>query len=629
MPLKHLKKIALLFLTFLFLYFPRPSFAAGDFSYLIERTYSVRSNKQTIHVTERRIVTNNTSEYIIPAGSKEIISITTFKQGNIAKEIQLKRKTLRITDDNGSPLKYSVSQSGMSLNVTVSYPQTLSHNDSQVFQTEYDTNELIEVVGKVTNVYTPGLASYKELATDPRTGTTTQILYKTFLEVPSALGKTTFILPSPKKTTKSTTTNIYEFSTKSITGKNVWLQIGQDQIYKFKMEQISPKMDFSTPDELKFLSQVKYSLLLPRSYTETNQKVLFTKVDPMPKEITTDSDGNVKATFYLDATKENKITIEGYITIALSNDGQKPPASTTIQDIKNAIGMEKYTLPAKYWESDNPQIRAKANELLKSSSVLETLQNDYKFIVSSIDYSKFKFGSANKRQGALATLNGGDSVCMEYSDLLIALARAQGIPARAAYGYGYDPKQTPDKQENHQWVEVWLPDYGWLSIDPTWGETGREFIGQDLDHVLWYVASENPETPQPLEIVAATVSGSIKSTTFEIGATDKIPAGTELTSLDDLVQQVKKSTPQIEKFARLIQTSSIGRSLVIILPPAVIILVIVIVISIISNLIKKLRSRRQPTIASIPPMQPRPIPPVSQPAKTGNSTPTPPISQGN
>ena len=55
---------------------------------------------------------------------------------------------------------------------------------------------------------------------------------------------------------------------------------------------------------------------------------------------------------------------------------------------------------------------------------------------------------------------------MEYSDLFLTLARAQGIPARAAFGYGYDARIGENQQDAHQWVQVYLPGMKeWLSID--------------------------------------------------------------------------------------------------------------------------------------------------------------------
>ncbi|MCS7109185.1 MAG: transglutaminase-like domain-containing protein [Candidatus Micrarchaeota archaeon] len=54
-------------------------------------------------------------------------------------------------------------------------------------------------------------------------------------------------------------------------------------------------------------------------------------------------------------------------------------------------------------------------------------------------------------------------VCDEFSNLLASLARAKGYPTRVIIGYVYiDRKWIP-----HAWVEVFIPQYGWVEIDPT------------------------------------------------------------------------------------------------------------------------------------------------------------------
>jgi hypothetical protein len=95
---------------------------------------------------------------------------------------------------------------------------------------------------------------------------------------------------------------------------------------------------------------------------------------------------------------------------------------------------------------------------------------------------------------------------MEYSDLLITLLRAQGIPTRAVFGYGYDPSKKNTLPEKHQWVQAYVEDKGWISIDPTWGNTSRRFIGSDFDHFSWFYSTNNVDTP-PEGIRLGAVTG--------------------------------------------------------------------------------------------------------------------------
>ena len=133
------------------------------------------------------------------------------------------------------------------------------------------------------------------------------------------------------------------------------------------------------------------------------------------------------------------------------------------------------------------------------TDIYKIIDKTYMFVIDRIDYSFVKKNGLNNRQGALATLSGGAAVCMEYSDLFITLLRAQGVPARAAFGYGFgtsDYDARADRSINHQWAEVYIPKLNtWVNIDTTWGEFGNDLLGGDLNHFYSHVASIDPETP--------------------------------------------------------------------------------------------------------------------------------------
>jgi transglutaminase-like putative cysteine protease len=61
-------------------------------------------------------------------------------------------------------------------------------------------------------------------------------------------------------------------------------------------------------------------------------------------------------------------------------------------------------------------------------------------------------------------LEQGKGVCQDFTHLMIALLRSLGLPARYVSGYLHRPNK---ESQSHAWCEVWLPDLGWLGIDPT------------------------------------------------------------------------------------------------------------------------------------------------------------------
>ena len=70
-----------------------------------------------------------------------------------------------------------------------------------------------------------------------------------------------------------------------------------------------------------------------------------------------------------------------------------------------------------------------------------------------------------------------EGVCQDISQLMIAIARSKGIPARYVSGYLYvAPNATRRLVDNatHAWVDCYLPGSGWCTFDPTNPEGTQE-----------------------------------------------------------------------------------------------------------------------------------------------------------
>ncbi len=66
--------------------------------------------------------------------------------------------------------------------------------------------------------------------------------------------------------------------------------------------------------------------------------------------------------------------------------------------------------------------------------------------------------------------------CQQFASAMTVMLRTLGIPARIAVGYtagvavdGVDDTYEITTKNSHAWVEVWFPNYGWLSFEPTPG----------------------------------------------------------------------------------------------------------------------------------------------------------------
>lgn len=58
-------------------------------------------------------------------------------------------------------------------------------------------------------------------------------------------------------------------------------------------------------------------------------------------------------------------------------------------------------------------------------------------------------------------------VCQDYSHLMLGILRQQGIPSRYVSGYLSQEHEFMGSAQLHAWVEVLIPQLGWVGFDPT------------------------------------------------------------------------------------------------------------------------------------------------------------------
>lgn len=114
--------------------------------------------------------------------------------------------------------------------------------------------------------------------------------------------------------------------------------------------------------------------------------------------------------------------------------------------------------PSRYCESDRLQQFVNDSFMEQGGSDGERIEVMADWICAHLTYTP---GASTTTTTAVDTFLSRRGVCRDYAHLMIAFARAAGIPARAVsvYAPGLDP------QDFHAVVEVWL-DGGWHLIDP-------------------------------------------------------------------------------------------------------------------------------------------------------------------
>lgn len=76
-------------------------------------------------------------------------------------------------------------------------------------------------------------------------------------------------------------------------------------------------------------------------------------------------------------------------------------------------------------------------------------------------------------------LERGNGSCSEYSFVFIAMCRAAGIPARYVGSIVVRKDDASYDDVFHRWVEIYLPGYGWLPVDPSRGDKPDEVDRSD------------------------------------------------------------------------------------------------------------------------------------------------------
>ena len=587
---------------------------ASSYDFHIEHNmdiqYSKNSDYVTIEIEYIREVIN--SKYFFPASGEKtfvIPDILSQTESQISTERNFKKESISVKDSNSKTLSYSteeVEDEGIYVLVP-NYKQTTKNSPYKIYIT-YKTHDYVDVVNQNIVLQAPSLSQGTEFEiTHEETNTKTDIDYTLDIVVDNEIGQLAKIWPTTYTVDSTNTQTIYTFPSDSRLGKNPYLEFGVSQIYRFELEYNAPKTDSLVPekytDTFNVLSKNIFEISLPRYFDETDQTVKIGDISPTPTKIGRDTDGNIIATFEVNANNQNTISIIGYIWVE-QNPLDDPklipnPEINTYQDkILADQNLGKYLTSTQYWQVDDTYIQQEAQSLKQDKThLLDLIRADYIYINEKLDYDQSKAGSSNDRIGAKEALEGGGAVCMEYADAMITILRAQGIAARAALGYANlkDLAHTSDTQVRHQWVQVWIPDYGWLSIDPTL-ESENMDIGQSIDRILW--ETFNGEDLSNTKIYSADSLENIDELLFNISIyaieekdienIDALQTYEEISPIEEISQD--NIGDWLNKFFK---ASSIGRSMAVVAPILIVLVILITLLFLIRILIRKIKRKRK------------------------------------
>lgn len=439
----------IIFLIFSISLFMPSNAIASDSKYLIsvKATYEI-SEKGNTHATYNVTLKNRSSDTYAP-------SITLSTEGFTPTEFTAFQGGLPLKTEKGeNSVKLFLKQPAVGLGASTKFvysfnDQTLATNNKNMWK-----------------VRIPEISSLSEYES-----------YTVNVKVPDSIAKNTYLSPTPTKTTNLKGVHDFYFDGSKLTSP-LTVFLGEYESYKFEIDREVANDGFFTKT---------YTLLIPPE--TAYQTVSVSEFTPIPKNVYLDQDGNWVSEITLKPRQTTKISVKGFVKVF-----QKPREGEWVGPTSNHLKSDAY------WESDSADIKDALKEGTSTREIFD-------YVVSHLTYNYDKTRSAPKRLGALEALKSpSEAICMEYTDLFIAMSRASGIPSREVNGFALDESVTRPsgigKNILHSWPEYWDSDRAmWISVDPTWADTsgGVDYFNQmDTQHVTLLVrgiSSRYPETP--------------------------------------------------------------------------------------------------------------------------------------
>jgi transglutaminase-like putative cysteine protease len=139
--------------------------------------------------------------------------------------------------------------------------------------------------------------------------------------------------------------------------------------------------------------------------------------------------------------------------------------------------LDEMAASGQWWEYLSPSLFVRETPLLdrvrqdiqleRGNDPLVTLRRLMGEIYARFEYSPRSTRVDSPIDEALEARRG---VCQDFAHIFLSLARPLGVPSRYVSGYLFHDAGAHDRSgegATHAWVEVLLPDLGWVGLDPT------------------------------------------------------------------------------------------------------------------------------------------------------------------
>lgn len=379
-------------------------------------------------------------------------------------------ENIKVSDGEG-PCKFSVSQNNNTTSIIINFnQQIIGTGKNLIFNLTYNNLDTAKKNGEVWEINLPKLSTLTKVDN-----------YNVSLAVPSSFGKAAFIKPNPVEELTESNFKIYRFVKSQLENSGVNAVFGPFQIFDFTLFYHLQNPSF-------ILGETEIALPPDTAF----QQIIFKEIEPKPLNIRVDNDGNWLAKYQLGSKEKIQVKFTGKVKILAQ------PREVITKPSQESL--EKNLAEAPYWETNNEEIYQLAQNLKTPKAI-------YQYVVNNLKYNFDRAREGALRLGALEALKNPDqAICMEFTDLFVALSRAAGIPAREVNGFAYtdDIRLKPlglMVDILHSWPEYYdEKEQIWRPVDPTWEKTtgGVDYFYQtNLNHFAFAIHGEDSQNPYP------------------------------------------------------------------------------------------------------------------------------------
>jgi hypothetical protein len=263
-------------------------------------------------------------------------------------------------------------------------------------------------------------------------------------------------------------------------GKNLWnVDYQSDEIYRIKIHDNQKFTRFEEKEELlEYTNQVRnygpglvkdldIYLAIPENLP--NQELLSEiEYSPQPTDFLTDKWGQQVAHYRFQNIEATQfVTVGMKIKAKLFNVRYYifPERAGELKDIPQDI-KERFLADDTKYSINDPFIQRSTKEAVgEETNAYWIARKIFNYVIERISYEL-----AGGWNIAPTVLKRGTGSCSEYAFVYIAMSRAAGLPARYVGCVAVRGDDASVDEVFHRWIEVYLPNYGWIPLDPSWGD---------------------------------------------------------------------------------------------------------------------------------------------------------------